>query len=120
MASIALFFMISALLLLSQLNFFNTHLDLPKSVNDARVTHSANGGDIDLPVMVGTTEVTLDRASLARLQANAKSGGGPIQITMDLPSVLNVMKSGEQPIQLRDEQIQKAIFSQIPQSEPAT
>jgi hypothetical protein len=29
------------------------------------------------------------------------------------------MKSGGQPIQLSDEQIQKAISSQIPQSEPA-
>jgi hypothetical protein len=119
MASIALFFMISALLLLSQLNCFNKHFGLPKSVTDARVTHSANGSHVHVELMV-TTEVTLDRASLAKLQAHAKSsGGGPLEITMDLPSILNGMKSGGQPIQLSDEQIQKAIFSQIPQLEPA-
>jgi hypothetical protein len=117
MASIALFFMISALLLLSQLNCFNTHFGLPKSVTDTRVTHSANGSNFDL---MGTTEVTLDRASLARIQAHAKSGGGPLEITMDLPSILNVMNSGGQPIQVSDEQIQKAMFSQIPQLKPAT
>jgi hypothetical protein len=117
MASIAWFFMISAVLLLSQLNCFNTHFGLPKSVNDARVTHSANGGHIDL---MGTTEVILDSASIARIQAHSKSGGGPIEITMDLPSILNVMKSGGQPIQLSDEQIQEAIFSQIPQLQPTT
>jgi hypothetical protein len=115
MASIALFFMTSALLLLSQLNCFNTHFGLPKSVTDARVTHSANGSYVDL---MGTTEVTLDRASLAKLQAHAKSGGGILEMTINLPSIPNGMKSGGQPIQLSDEQIQKAIFSQIPQLEP--
>jgi hypothetical protein len=113
-ASIALFFMISVLLLLSQQNCFNTHFGLPKSVTDARVTHSANGSSyVDL---MGTTKVTLDRASLAKLQAHAKSGGSPLEMTINLPSIPN---SGGQPIQLSDEQIQKAISSQIPQLEPA-
>jgi hypothetical protein len=118
MASIALFFMISALLLLSQLNCFNTHFGLPKSVTDARVTHSANGSRY--VELMGTTEVTLDRASLAKLQAHAKSGGGRLEMTIKLPSIPNGMKNGgQQPIQLSDKQIQKAIFSQIPQLEPA-
>jgi hypothetical protein len=118
MASIALFFMYSALLLLSQLNCFNTHFGLPKSVTDSRVTHSGNGsGSFDLS---GTTNVKLDKASIATLQAYAKSGGGPLSIPMDLPSILNVMESSGQPIQVTDEQIQKAIFSLIPQVEPAT
>jgi hypothetical protein len=90
MASIALFFMISALLLLSQLNCFNAHFGLPKSVTDARVTHSANGSYVDL---MGTTKVTLDRASLAKLQAHATSGGGPLKTTINLPSIPNGMKS---------------------------
>jgi hypothetical protein len=112
MASIAFFFMISALLLISQLGCFNTHFGLPKSVTDAQVTHSTNGSYVDL---MGTTEVTLDRASLARLQAHAKSVGGPLEMTINLPSI----PSGGQPIQLSEEQIQKAILSQIPQLEPA-
>jgi hypothetical protein len=116
MASIALFLMTSALLLLSQLDCFNTHFGLPKSVTDARVTHSANGSSyVDL---MGTTKVTLDRASYAKLQAHTKSGGGPLEMTIDLPSIPDGMKSGGQPIQLSDAQIQKAIFSQIPQLEP--
>jgi hypothetical protein len=116
MASIALLFMTSALLLLSQLNCFNTHFGLPKSVTDARVTHSTNGSYVDLTV---TTEVTLDRASLVKLQAHAKSGGGLLEMTINLPSIPNGIKSGGQPIQLSDEQIQKAISSKIPQKEPA-
>jgi hypothetical protein len=117
MALIALFFMISALLLLSQLNCFNTHFGLPKSITDARVTHSsaANVSNVNL---MGTTKVTLDSASIAMLQAHAKSGGGTLETEMDLPMILNVMNSGGQPIQLSDKQIQKAIFSQIPQLEP--
>jgi hypothetical protein len=117
MASTVVFFMISALLLLSQLNCFNTHFGLPKSVTDARVTHSANGSYfVDLMV---TTEATVDRAGLAKLQAHAKSGGGPLEMIISLPSIPNGMKSGGLPIQLSDEQIQKAISSQIPQLEPA-
>jgi hypothetical protein len=112
-----LFFMISALLLLSQLSCFNTHFGLPKSVTDARVIDSANGsGYADL---TGTIKVTLDRASLAKLQAHAKSGGGPLEMTINLPSIPDGMKRGGQPIQVSDAQIQKAIFSQIPQLEPA-
>jgi hypothetical protein len=39
-------------------------------------------------------------------------------MTINLPSIPDGMKSSGHPIQLSDEQIQKAIFSQIPQSEP--
>jgi hypothetical protein len=117
MASIALFFMISALLLLSQLHLFNTHFGLPKSVTDARVTHSANGSYV-VDLMV-TTEIRVDRAGLAKLQAHAKSGAGPLEMTFHLPSIPIGIKSGGQPIQLSDEQIQKAISGQIPQLEPA-
>jgi hypothetical protein len=117
MASIALFFIISALLLLSQLNCFNTHFGLPKLVTDTRVHHSSeNVSSVDL---MGNTEVTLDSASIARLQAHAKSGGGLLEIKMDHEMILNILNSGGQPIQLSDEQIQKAISSQIPQLEPA-
>jgi hypothetical protein len=90
MASIALFLMISAMLLLSQLNCFNTHFGLPKSVTDAPVTHYANGSYLDL---MGTTKVAVDRASLAKLQAHATSGGGPLKTTINLPSIPNGMKS---------------------------
>jgi hypothetical protein len=42
-----------------------------------------------------------------------------METTISLPSIPDGMKSGGQPIQLSDEQIQKAIFSQIQQLEPA-
>jgi hypothetical protein len=64
--------------------------------------------------------MTLDRASLSKLQAHAKSGGGPLEMMINLPSIPpNDMKSGGQPLQLSDEQIQRAILSQIPQLELA-
>jgi hypothetical protein len=118
MASIALFFIISAMLLLSQLNCFNTHFGLPKSVTPhARVTpRSAN--DSYLNLVMGTTKVAVDTASLAKLQAHAKSGGGPLETTINLPYIPNGMKSVTgQAIRLSYEQIQKVIISQNPHLE---
>jgi hypothetical protein len=123
MASIAaLFCMTSTLLLLSQLNCFNTHFGLPKSITNTRVTHNtSNGNDRYGVELRGSTGVTLDDASKAMLQAHAKSGGAPLQLNMNIPSILNVMNGdGRQPIPVSYEQIQNAIFSQIPPLEPTT
>jgi hypothetical protein len=119
MASIAVFLVVSFLIILSQMNCFNMHFGLPKSITDTKITHSANGSYMD---MYGSAQVQLDAAGVAQLKAHTESGGGPLTLTIPVSEIPNG-STGRIPIS--PEQIRKALLSQqrrmrMPMPMPAT
>jgi hypothetical protein len=80
MALIAVFLVLSFLIILSQMDCFNIHSDFSKFITETQITHSAYGSYMD---MYGLAEVALDAALVAQLKAHAKSGGGPVTLLLD-------------------------------------
>ena len=104
MASIAAFLVASFLIILSQMDCFNMHFGLPKSITDTEITHSANRSYVD---MYGSAQVQLDAATTAQLQAHTESGGGPLILTIPVAEIPNG-RNGPIPM----EKIREGLLSQ--------